>query len=74
MVYINEQARQALHRQLITDDEEMGKVEGMLFIATMEWSNIFPEDKERFRVALKKGGYILHQDRETGEFEIYQEA
>ena len=51
----------------------MKKVEDMLFIGTIEWGTIFPEDKEKFRAALKKVGYILHQDEETGEFEIYKE-
>jgi len=51
----------------------MKKVEDMLFIATIEWGNIFPEDKEKFRLALRQTGYVLHQDEETGEYGIYKE-
>lgn len=51
----------------------MKKVEDMLFIATVEFGTVFPEDKTKFRLALKRAGYILHQDEETGEYEIYKE-
>ena len=51
----------------------MENIKDMLFIASLHWGTIFPEDKEKFKDALKKVGYILHQDEETGEFEIYTE-
>jgi len=52
----------------------MKKIEEMMFIATVDFSgDVFLEDKQAFIKALHQGGYILHQDEETGDYEIYKE-
>ena len=51
----------------------MKKIEEMQFIATIDFdSALFPEDRQTFQKALREAGYLLHQDEETGEFEIYK--
>jgi len=53
----------------------MTKMEEMQFIATIEFDRVlFPEDRQKFQRALKQIGYILCQDEETGEYEVYKEA
>ena len=52
----------------------MKKIEEMQFIATIDFdSALFPEDRQTFQKALREAGYLLHQDEETGEFEIYKQ-
>ena len=52
----------------------MGEITYTLLICSIEWGNIFPEDKEAFREALKRVGYILHQyGANEDELIIYKE-
>lgn len=65
-----------IHRSNLRDGFERSKkvdIEEMLFIGTIEFEHtLFPEDRQKFQLALKQAGYILYQDEETGEYEIYE--